>query len=184
MDGPVTWWLKAEYNGFNVAGMSVRPLHLTQGLGLAVCLAGSLLLSGCTTLPTCAWGKCAYPRSPALIPQMSERVYPLHYAKIYQAVQEHLEKRGFPLARAEHDLIETEPYAEREFARLLGLRYRWRVQVRRMDTLNTAVLPLLFLHERGKPTRELSPGLWPEPYRYFYHEVERTFLAPTPGNPS
>jgi hypothetical protein len=133
-------------------------------------------LTGCTTLPSCAWGKCAYPRSPALIPQMSERVYPLNYADTYEAVKRHLEERGYSLATAQGDLIETEPYAERPFARLLGLQYRWRVQVRKMDTLNTAVLPRLYLHDRDKAPRELSPGLWPEPYRFFYHELEQTLF--------
>jgi hypothetical protein len=140
-------------------------------------LVGSALLNGCTTLPSCAWGKCAYPRSPALIPQMSERVYPLQYQEIYDTVKQHLEQRGYPLAKADQDVIETEPYAEREFARFLKLQYRWQVQVRKMDTLNTAVLPRLFLHEPGNPPRELSPGLWPEPYRYFYHEIERSLLG-------
>jgi hypothetical protein len=142
-----------------------------------VLLVGSALLNGCTTLPSCAWGKCAYPRSPALVPQMSERVYPLPYQEIYDTVKQHLEQRGYPLAKADQDVIETEPYAEKEFARFLKLQYRWQVQVRKMDTLNTAVLPRLFLHEPGKPPRELSPGLWPEPYRYLYHEIERSFLG-------
>jgi hypothetical protein len=108
---------------------------------------------------------------------MSERVYPLQYRETYDAVKQHLEQRGYSLARADEDLIETEPYAEKEFARFLRLQYRWQVQVRKMDTLNTAVLPRLFLHEPGKPPRELSPGLWPEPYRYLYHEIERTLLG-------
>ncbi len=142
------------------------------------------MLSGCTTLPSCAWGKCAHPRSPALVPQMSERVYPLEYQEIYDAVKQHLEQRGYPLARADQDVIETEPHAEKEFARFLKIQYRWQVQVRRMDTLNTAVLPKLFLHEPGKPPRELSPGLWPEPYRYLYHEIERTLLALIPSRQS
>lgn len=144
--------------------------------GVILFLAGSVLLSGCTTLPSCAWGKCAYPRSPALIPQMSERVYPLEFDEIYQTVKQHLEQRGYPFLRAEQDILETEPYAEKEFARFLGLQYRWQVQIRKMDTLNTAVLPRLFLHEPGRQPRELSPGLWPEPYRYFYHEIERSLL--------
>ena len=155
---------------------SMTAPHMVQRIGLGLSLAGSLLVSGCTTLPSCAWGKCAYPRPPALIPQMSERVYPLTFEETYPAVKAHLEQRGYPLARAEPDVIETEPYAEKEFARLLGLRYRWLVQVRKMDTLNTAVLPRLFVHERNKPPRELSPGLWPEPYRFFYHEIERSLL--------
>jgi hypothetical protein len=108
---------------------------------------------------------------------MSERVYPWKYEEIYPLVKEHLEKRGYPLARVGDDLIETEPYAERPFARFLGLQYRWRVQVRRMDTFNTAVLPVLYVHEPGQSPRELSPGLWPEPYRYFYYEIEAILLA-------
>ncbi len=145
-------------------------------LGVILVLAVALLLNGCTTIPSCAWGKCAFPRSPALIPQMSERIYPLPYQETYDAVKQHLERRGYPFVKADQDMIETEPYAEKEFARLLNLQYRWQVQVRKMDMLNTAVLPRLFLHERGKLPRELSPGLWPEPYRYFYHEIERTLL--------
>jgi len=143
---------------------------------LIVAGTGSLLLSGCTTLPSCAWGKCAYPRSPALAPQMSERVYPLQFAETYETVKAHLVTRGYPLAKIDDDLIETEPYAEKEFARLLGLQYRWQVQVRKMDTLNTAVLPRLFLHESGRTPRELSPGLWPEAYRFFYHEIEHSLF--------
>ena len=155
-----------------------------RATGLAIPIAASLLLSSCTTLPSCAWGKCAYPRSPALIPQTSERVYPLSYTPVYQAVKHHLERRGYPLAKVEEDLIETEPYAERKLARVLRLQYQWRVQVRKMDTLNTAIQPRLFLYERGKPPRELSPGLWPEPYRHFYHEIERDFRESTPGDQS
>ena len=145
-------------------------------LWLIVGLAGTLLATGCTTLPSCAWGKCAPPRSPALVPQMSERVYPLPYGDLYDAVKQHLEHRGYQLARADQDVIETKPYAEKEFARFLGLEYRWLIRVRKMDTLNTAVLPKLFLHEKGAPAREVSPGLWPEPYRYFYYELERPLL--------
>lgn len=145
---------------------------------LVIGLTGSLLLSGCTTLPSCAWGKCAYPRSPALAPQMSERVYPWQYGEVYETVKAHLEKRGYSLANPDpsQDTIETEPYAEKEFARILGIQYRWRVQVRKMDTLNTAVLPRLYLHEDGKPPRELSPGLWPEAYRFFFHEIEQVLF--------
>ena len=108
---------------------------------------------------------------------MSERVYPLQFAETYETVKAHLVTRGYPLARIDEDLIETEPYAEKEFARWLGLQYRWQVQVRKMNRLNTAVLPRLYLHEDGKPPRELSPGLWPEPYRFFYHEIERSLLG-------
>ena len=149
-----------------------------------VSLASLLFLQGCTTLPSCAWGKCAHPRSPALIPQMSERVYPLPFDETYDTVKRHFEQRGYPLGRDDRDVIETEPYAEKEFARFLRLQYRWRVQVRKMDTLNTAVLPRLFVHEQGRPPRELSPGLWPEPYRYLYHEIERTLLDLIAGRQS
>lgn len=147
-------------------------------VALVIGVTGTLLLSGCTTLPSCAWGKCAYPRSPALAPQMSERVYPWKYDEIFQTVKGHLENRGYPLANADpaQDLVETEPYAEKQLARVLGIQYRWRVQVRKMDTLNTAVLPRLYLHEEGHPPRELSPGLWPEPYRFFFHEIEQVLL--------
>jgi hypothetical protein len=105
---------------------------------------------------------------------MSERVYPLQFEETYNTVKQHLEQRGYPFARVEPDIIETEPFAEKEFARFLGVQYRWLIQVRKMDTLNTAVLPRLFLHEQGTQPRELSPGLWPEPYRYLYHEIERS----------
>jgi hypothetical protein len=142
----------------------------------AVGMAGLLLLQSCTTLPSCAWGKCAHPRSPALIPQMNERVYPLPFDETYDTVKRHFEQRGYPLAKTDQGVIETEPHAEKEFARFLKLQYHWQIQVRRMDTLNTAVLPRLFVHEDGQPPRELSTGLWPEPYRYFYHEIERTLL--------
>jgi hypothetical protein len=139
---------------------------------LALAVTTGLLAGGCTTLPSCAWGKCASPRTFALAPQTSERVYPLSYEPIFLAVKEHLERRGYPLAVAERDRIETEPYAEKEFARFLGIRYRWVVQIRKMDWLNTAVTPRLYLHEEGRLPRELTPGLWPEPYRYFYYQIE------------
>jgi hypothetical protein len=153
--------------------MDDRSLNSGWNLHLAV-TALALTLGGCTSLPSCAWGKCAYPRSPALIPQMNERVYPLPYAPTYATVKSHLEKRGYPLQQVDEDVIETVPYAEKDLAKALGIQYHWRIQVRRMDTLNTAVLPRLFLHENGKSARELSPGLWPEPYRFFYHEIEQT----------
>jgi hypothetical protein len=144
-------------------------------------VAAGLLLGGCTSLPSCAWGKCASPRTFALAPQTSERVYPLRYEPVYLAVKEHLETRGYPLAVVGDDLIETEPYAEKEFARFLGIRYRWVVQVRKMDWLNTAVTPKLYLHEEGRAPRLLTAGLWPEPYRYFYYHLEaslrETYLA-------
>jgi hypothetical protein len=143
-------------------------------VGLTIGIAAALLTGSCTTLPSCAWGKCASPRTFALVPQTSERVYPLPYDPIYGAVKEHLEKRGYPLARESGDLIDTQPYAEKEFARFLGLQYRWEVQVRRMDSYNTAVTPKLFLHEEGRMPRFLSPGLWPEPYRYFYYQIEQS----------
>jgi hypothetical protein len=156
---------------------SKDTVHDTVSLWLALGAACGLVLSGCTTLPSCAWGKCAYPRPPALAPQMSERVYPLKFAETYDAVKQHLEQRGYPLAKVDENWIETEPYAEKPFARFLGLQYQWRVQVRKMDTLNTAVLPKLYVFESGKVKRELSPGLWPEPYRFFYHEIERSLFT-------
>jgi hypothetical protein len=127
---------------------------------------------GCTTLPSCAWGKYASPRTFALGPQTGERVYPLDHAAVYPAVKAHFEQRGYPLSKADVDLIATEPYAERPFTRLLGIRYHWEVGVRKMDWLNTAVTPRLYVHEEGAPPRLLSPSLWPEPYRDFYYRLE------------
>jgi hypothetical protein len=101
-------------------------------------------------------------------------VYLLPHDQIYAAVKEHLEKRGYPLAITGADLIETQPYAEREFARFVRIQYSWHVQVRSMDWLNTAVTPRLYLHERGRVPRELTPGLWPEPYRFFYYQIEES----------
>jgi hypothetical protein len=34
------------------------------------------------------------------------------------------------------------------------------------------VTPRLYVHEAEKLPRLLSPGLWPEPYRYFYYRLE------------
>ena len=141
----------------------------------SVSLFGLLVTEGCTTLPSCAWGKCAFPRTPALAPQMSERVYPLAFVPTYEIVRDYFEARGYP-TNGSADFIETEPWAETAFARALGVQYRWRVQIRKMDTLNTAVFPFLYVHEQGRPPRPLSPGLWPEPYRYFYHEIERDLI--------
>jgi hypothetical protein len=104
---------------------------------------------------------------------MSERVYPLPYEETFEVVKSHLERRGYPLQQVEENLIETAQYAEKEFAKTLGLQYQWRIQVRKMDTLNTAVLPRLYVYEKGR-SRELSPGLWPEPYRYLYYDIERS----------
>ena len=118
--------------------MAVASMSFVRPRAASFLLAGTFVLSGCTTLPSCAWGKCASPRTFPLAPQTSERVYPLPYRETYEAVRRHMEQRGYPLATATDDLIETEPYAEREFARVLGLTYRWRVQIRRMDTWNTA----------------------------------------------
>jgi hypothetical protein len=61
---------------------------------------------------------------------MSERVYPLPYAPTYDTVKSHLDQRGYPLQRVEEDIIETAPYAEKQFAKALGLRYQWQIQVR------------------------------------------------------
>lgn len=139
---------------------------------VAVVVVG-FLAGGCTTLPSCAWGKCASPRTFALAPQTSERVYPLGHAEIYEAVKRHLQGRGYPFELLGFDLIQTQPYAEKNFARFLGIEYSWHVQVRPMDTLNTAVSPRLYLHEKGHLPRELTAGLWPEPYRFFYYQIEQ-----------
>ncbi len=160
--------------------MSCRPII---GPILYTVLSSSSLFvvlvnDGCTTLPSCAWGKCAFPRTPALAPQMSERVYPLAFEPTYEIVRRYFEAHGYP-TNTSANLIETEPYSETAFARAVGVQYRWRVQIRKMDTLNTAVLPFLYVHERGRPLRPLSPGLWPEPYRYFYHEIERDLIPAT-----
>jgi hypothetical protein len=154
-------------------------VDVASSLPLTLTIAAGLFLLGCTTLPSCAWGKCAYPRTPALAPQTSERVYPLPYEETYAAVRLHFNRRGYPFERTDADIIETKPYAEKEFAKFLGLQYHWRVQVRKMDTLNTAVTPRLYVHETNKPPRELTPGLWPEPYRFFYHEIERSLFEST-----
>jgi hypothetical protein len=148
-------------------------------MGMAVGLAGSLLLSGCGTIPSCAWGKCASSqRYQALIPQTGERVYPLKYGETYEAVKDHLVKRGYPLVKEDPvgGVIETEPYSEEKFARFLGIQYSWRVQVRKMDTFNTEIRTRLYVHEKGKEPRLLTPGLDPEPYRYFWWKVEDSLV--------
>lgn len=147
----------------------------TAIIGLTIGLAGGLLASGCGTIPSCAWGKCASTqRYQALIPQTGERVYPLKYGETYEAVKDHLVKRGYPLEKEDpvEGQIATKPYAEEKFAQFLGIAYSWTVQVRRMDQVNTEVRVRLFLHEKGKEPRLLTPGLDPEPYRYFWWKVE------------
>ncbi len=142
---------------------------------LLIGLAGTTLLAACGTIPSCAWGKCASStRYQALVPQTGERVYPLKYGETYEAVRDHLTKRGFPLEKEDpvEGIIETKPYAEEPFARFLGIQYSWKVAVRKMDGLNTEIRTRLYVHESGKEPRLLSPGLDPEPYRYFWWKVE------------
>ncbi|MGH7208254.1 MAG: hypothetical protein ACREIL_02605 [Nitrospiraceae bacterium] len=146
---------------------------------LAVGLIASLLVSACSTIPSCAWGKCAsYQRYQALIPQTGARVYPMKYGEAYEAVKDHLVKRGYPFEMEDpvEGVMNTKPYAEAPFARFLGIKYSWQVQVRKMDTLNTEVTVRLFLHEKGKEPRMLTPGLDPEPYRYFWWKVEDSLV--------
>jgi hypothetical protein len=142
---------------------------------LAVGLAGSLFVSGCSTIPSCAWGKCAsYQRYQALIPQTGERVYPIKYGEAYEAVKDQLAKRGYPFDKEDpvEGTITTKAYAEEPFARFLGIAYSWQIRVRKMDTFNTEIQTRLFVHERGKEPRMLTPGLDPEPYRYFWWKIE------------
>jgi hypothetical protein len=142
---------------------------------LTVGLAGVLLSGGCSTIPSCAWGKCASTqRYQALIPQTGARVYPMKYGEAYEAVKDHLAKRGYPFEKEDpsEGIIKTKAHAEEPFARFLGIKYSWDVQVRKMDTLNTEIQTRLFLHEPGKEPRLLTPGLDPEPYRYFWWKVE------------
>ena len=142
---------------------------------LIIAVAGSLFLNGCSTIPSCAWGKCASTqRYQALVPQTGERIYPMKYGETYEAVKDHLTKRGYPLAKEDpvEGVIETEPFAEEPFARFVGVQYSWKVGVRKMDTLNTQIQTRLWLHEKGKEPRLLTPGLDPEPYRYFWWKVE------------
>lgn len=149
---------------------------------LAIGLAGSLALAGCTTIPSCAWGKCASSqRYQALIPQTGERVYPIKYGEAYEAVKDHLAKRGYPFEKEDpvEGVIITKPYAEEPFARFIGIEYSWRVQVRKMDTFNTEIRTRLYVHEKGKEPRLLTPGLDPEPYRYFWWKVEDALVAVT-----
>jgi hypothetical protein len=151
-------------------------------LGLAVVLAGSLALGGCGTIPSCAWGKCASTqRYQALIPQTGERIYPMKYGETYEAVKDHLAKRGYPLETEDpvEGRIVTKPHAEEKFAQFLGIAYSWQVQVRRMDQLNTEIRARLFVHEKGKEPRMLTPGLDPEPYRYFWWKVEDALVKVT-----
>jgi hypothetical protein len=151
-------------------------------LWLVVGLAGSLLASACSTIPSCAWGKCASTqRYQALIPQTGERIYPMKYGEAYEAVKDHLVKRGYPLEKEDpvEGIINTKPYAEEPFAKFVGVAYSWQVQVRRMDQVNTEIRTRLFVHEAGKEPRMLTPGLDPEPYRYFWWKVEDALIHVT-----
>ena len=151
----------------------------TAMIGLTIGLASSLLISGCTTIPACAWGKCASTqRYQALIPQTGERVYPMKYGEAYEAVKDHFVKRGYPFEKEDpvEGQIVTKPYAEEKFAAFLGIAYHWTVQVRKMDQVNTEVRVRLFVHEPGKEPRLLTPGLDPEPYRYFWWKVEDSLV--------
>lgn len=151
-------------------------------LWLSVWLMGSLLASGCSTIPSCAWGKCASTqRYQSLVPQTGERVYPMKYGEAYEAVKDHLVKRGYPLEKEDpvEGVIVTKPYSEEPFARFLGVQYSWKVGVRKMDTLNTQIQARLYLHEKGKEPRLLTPGLDPEPYRYFWWKVEDALVNVT-----
>lgn len=144
-------------------------------LWLAGGLLGSLLVSACTTIPSCAWGRCAsFQRYQALIPQTGERVYPIKYGEAYEAVKDQLAKRGYPFEKEDpvEGVINTKPYAEEPFARFIGVQYSWQVQVRKMDQVNTEIRTRLFVHETGKEPRLLTPGINPEPYRYFWWKIE------------
>ncbi len=150
--------------------------------GLAIALAGGLALSGCTTIPSCAWGKCASTqRYQALVPQTGERIYPIKYGEAYEAVKDHLAKRGYSFEQEDpvEGKIVTKPYAEESFARFLGIEYSWQVQVRKLDMFNTEIRARLYVHQKGKEPRLLTPGLDPEPYRYFWWKVEDALVAVT-----
>jgi hypothetical protein len=138
--------------------------------GLALSLG-----AGCTTVPSCAWGKCSSTqRYGALIPQTGERVYPVKYGETYEAVKDQLVKRGYPLEVEDpvEGKIITKPYSEEPFAKWLGIEYHWETQIRRMDQLNTEIKTRLYVHEKGQDPRLLTPGLTPEPYRYFWWKIE------------
>ena len=157
-------------------------MTLRTTLWLTVWLMGSLLASGCGTIPSCAWGKCASTqRYQSLVPQTGERVYPMKYGEAYEAVKDHLVKRGYPLEKEDpvEGIIHTQPYAEEPFARFIGIQYSWQVGIRRMDTLNTEIRTRLYVHEKGKEPRLLTPGLDPEPYRYFWWKVEDALVHVT-----
>ncbi len=157
-------------------------MKLRMTLWLTVWLMGSLFASGCSTIPSCAWGKCASTqRYQSLVPQTGARVYPMKYGEAYEAVKDHLTKRGYPLEKEDpvEGIIETKPYSEEPFARFLGIQYSWKIGVRKMDTLNTQIQTRLYLHEKGKEPRFLTPGLDPEPYRYFWWKVEDALVHVT-----
>ena len=157
-------------------------MTLRTTLWLTVWLMGILFANGCGTIPSCAWGKCASTqRYQSLVPQTGERVYPMKYGEAYEAVKDHLVKRGYPLEKEDpvEGIIRTEPYAEEPFARFIGIQYSWQVGIRRMDTLNTEIRTRLYVHEKGKEPRLLTPGLDPEPYRYFWWKVEDALVHVT-----
>jgi len=157
-------------------------MTLRTTLWLTVWLMVSLFVNGCGTIPSCAWGKCASTqRYQSLVPQTGERVYPMKYGEAYEAVKDHLVKRGYPLEKEDpvEGIIQTQPYAEEPFARFIGIQYSWQVGVRRMDTLNTEIRTRLYVHEKGKEPRLLTPGLDPEPYRYFWWKVEDALVHVT-----
>jgi hypothetical protein len=151
-------------------------------VGAVLALTGGLLLGGCGTIPSCAWGKCASTqRYQSLIPQTGQRIYPMKYGETYEAVKDHLVKRGYQFEAEDpvEGRIITKPHAEEKLAQFLGIEYSWQVQVRKMDQLNTEVQPRLYLHEKGKEPRLLTPGLDPEPYRYFWWKVEDALVNVT-----
>jgi hypothetical protein len=155
----------------------MMKLHTIGWLAVSLVIS---LLAGCSTIPSCAWGKCAsVQRYGALIPQTGERIYPVKYGETYEAVKDQLLKRGYPLEKEDpvEGIIITKPYAEESFARFLGIQYHWETQIRRMDTFNTEIRTRLYLHEPGKPEpRLLTPGLTPEPYRFFWWKIEDSLV--------
>ena len=171
-----------RHKGITMNNEREATMTMRMTMGLTVALAGSLALNGCSTIPSCAWGKCAsYQRYQALIPQTGERVYPLKYGEVYEAVKDQLAKRGYPFETEDPvaGTINTKPYAEEKFAQFMGIEYSWRVQVRKMDQLNTEIRTRLYVHEKGKEPRLLTPGLDPEPYRYFWWKIEDSFVHVT-----
>ena len=170
-----------RFNPYGGMGAKEEKMNTLKVLPTAIGLIG-MFLGGCTTIPACAWGKCASTqRYQALVPQTGQRIYPMKYGESYEAVKDHLVKRGYPLEMEDpvEGLINTQPYAEETFARLLGIKYSWKVGIRKLDALNTEIQPRLFLHQPGKEPRLLTPGLDPEPYRYFWWKVESALVGVT-----